>query len=103
MVSWETAKAWASVKPRRSMLAVGMLVRMKDFSQSAVLGPRMLPSIQARPGQRVQLPRCEQELQVVRCLPRMARTSLNCGEFFQMSEKFCSRTLPQVSGNCTQG
>jgi len=56
-MDWGEAKAVASVKPRWSMLAVGMSVRMKDFSQSAVLGPRMLPSIQARPGQRVQLPR----------------------------------------------
>src|SRR5258708_12354449 len=86
-----------------SMPAVVMPVRMKDFSQSAEDGPRMLPSMKASPGQRVQVPRCEQELQVERPLPRMERTSLNCEEFFQMSEKDCCPRSPQGNGNCTQG
>src|SRR5579862_5830349 len=44
-----------------SMLADGTPVRAKDFSQSWVEGPRMLPSINARPGQRVQLETWVQE------------------------------------------
>jgi len=42
------------------MLADGMPVRWNDFSQSAVEGPRMLPSMYARPGQRLQLTMCGQ-------------------------------------------
>ena len=44
------------MSPFRSMFAEGMPVRWKDFSQSAVDGPRMLPSMYASPGQRVQVP-----------------------------------------------
>src|SRR5215472_5799520 len=54
-----------------SMLAEGMPVRAKDFSQSCDEGPRMFPSMNARPGQRVQLPTCVHEVQVGRSFMRI--------------------------------
>lgn len=39
-----------------SIFADGMPVLANDFSQSREDGPRMFPSMKARPGQRVQLP-----------------------------------------------
>lgn len=84
-------------------LTDGIPVRAKDFSQSEVEGPRMLPSRNASPGQRVHDPpwtHCEQ-LGISRSL--IDRTSFNCAESRQMSMKRCWRTLPHDNGNCTQG
>src|SRR6202167_1781842 len=81
----------------------GMPVRAKDFSQSAVEGPRIFPSMKANPGQRVQVEPCAQPEQLERSRRRIARTSFNCSESRQMSMKRCCRTLPQDKGNCTQG
>ena len=86
-----------------SRLAEGTPVRAKDFSQSAVEGPRMFPSKNARPGQRVQLEPCAHCEQLDRSRSRIERTSFNCSESRQMSIKRCCRTLPQDRGNCTQG
>src|ERR1700689_5110290 len=83
--------------------AEGMPVRAKDFSQSAVEGPRIFPSMNARPGQRVQLEPCAHCEQLDRSRSRIERTSFNCSESRQMSMKRCCRTLPQDKGNCTQG
>ena len=58
-----------------SMFADGIPVRANDFSQSCEEGPRMLPSKNASPGHRVQLPPCTHEEQVVKCLNRIERTS----------------------------
>src|SRR5215467_9656660 len=58
-----------------SMLAEGMPVRAKDFSQSCDEGPRMFPSPNASPGQRVQLPTCVHAVQVGRSFMRIDRTS----------------------------
>src|ERR1039458_4951444 len=84
-------------------LTEGMPVRAKDFSQSAVDGPRIFPSINARPGQRVQVEPCAHWEQLERSRRRIERTSFNCSEWRQMSMKRCWRTLPQDKGNCTQG
>ena len=62
-----------------SILAEGMPVRTNDFSQSAVDGPRILPSIQANPGQRVQEATWVQEEQVGRSRAVMERTSFSSG------------------------
>src|SRR5215469_8859846 len=86
-----------------SMLADGTPVRANDFSQSCDDGPRMLPSMNASPGQRVQLPTCEHEEQVVRSLSRIERTSFIRSECRQISRNRCFRTFPVGSGNCTQG
>jgi hypothetical protein len=67
------------------MLAEGMPVRTNAFSQSAVEGPRMLPSIKASPGQRVQEATCVHEEQVGKSRAVMERTSFNSDEFFQIS------------------
>src|SRR5580693_100746 len=81
----------------------GMPVRAKDFSQSAVEGPRMFPSMNAKPGHRVQVEPCAHCEQLDRLRNRMERTSFNCSELRQISMKGCCRTLPQDKGNCTQG
>ena len=86
-----------------SMLAEGIPVRTNDFSQSAVDGPRMLPSMNASPGQCVQVATCEHDEHVGKSRAVMERTSFSWGEFFQMSMNFCRRKLPLGSGNCTQG
>src|SRR5580693_6833102 len=86
-----------------SKFTEGIPVRAKDFSQSAVEGPRMFPSMNARPGQRVQVEPCEHCEQLERSRSRIERTSFNCSELRQMSMKRCCRTLPQDKGNCTQG
>src|SRR5712671_2694245 len=86
-----------------SMLADGTPVRANDRSQSEVDGPRMLPSMKARPGQREQFETWEQEVQVDRSFTRIARTSFISSEFCQMSMKRRVRTFPVGSGNCTQG
>ncbi len=88
---------------RATMLAEGTPVRTKDFSQSAVEGPSMLPSMKASPGQRVQVLRCVHEEQVGKSRAWMERTWFSSGEFRQMSINFCRRRLPLGSGNCTQG
>ena len=87
----------------RNMFADGMPVRWNDFSQSEVDGPRMLPSIYARPGQREHEPAWEQEEHTVRSFTLMERTSCICGDLYQMSANFCLRTLPVGRGNCTHG
>lgn len=84
-------------------LAEGIPVRAKDFSQSAVEGPRIFPSMNARPGQRVQVEPCAHCEQLDRSRSRIERTSFNCSELRQMSMKRCCRTLPHDKGNCTQG
>ena len=81
----------------------GMPVRAKDFSQSAVEGPRIFPSMNANPGQRVQVEPCAHCEQLERSRRRIERTSFNCSELRQMSMKRCWRTLPHDRGNCTQG
>src|ERR1700735_347177 len=81
----------------------GIPVRAKDFSQSAVEGPRMFPSMKARPGQRVQVEPCAHCEQPDRSFRRIERTSFNCSELRQISIKRSWRTLPQDKGNCTQG
>src|SRR5208282_3206443 len=86
-----------------SRLAEGIPVRAKDFSQSAVEGPRMFPSMNARPGQREQLEPCAHCEQLDRSRSRIERTSFNCSESRQMSINRCCRTFPQDKGNCTQG
>src|SRR5271165_5684606 len=86
-----------------SRLAEGMPVRAKDFSQSEEEGPRILPSMKARPGQRLQVAPCAHWEQLERSRRRIERTSFNCSELRQMSMKRCCRTLPQDRGNCTQG
>jgi len=70
-------------------LAEGMPVRAKDFSQSAVEGPRIFPSMNARPGQRVQVEPCAHCEQLERSRRRIERTSFNCSELRQMSMKRC--------------
>src|SRR5258708_40194005 len=86
-----------------SKLAEGIPVRAKDLSQSAVEGPRMFPSRNANPGQRVQLPPCAHCEQLERSRRRIDRTSFNCSELCQISIKLCCRTFPQDKGNCTHG
>src|ERR1700693_2066811 len=86
-----------------SKLVEGMPVRAKDFSQSAVEGPRIFPSRKARPGQRLQVDPCAHCEQLERSRKRIERTSFNCSEFRQMSMNRCCRTFPQDKGNCTQG
>ena len=81
----------------------GMPVRANDFSQSWIDGPRMLPSMYARPGHRVQLDPCEHCEQPGRSRIVIERTSFISGECRQISRNFCRRTLPLGSGNCTQG
>lgn len=56
---------WGATSAARflSRLFDGAPVRAKDFSQSCVDGPRMLPSMYASPGQREQLPPCTQDEQ----------------------------------------
>src|ERR1700674_2519836 len=81
----------------------GMPVRAKDFSQSAVEGPRMFPSMNAKPAQRVQVEPCAHCEQPERSRRRIERTSFNCSESRQMSMNRCWRTFPQDKGNCTQG
>ena len=78
--------------------------RSFDFSQSADDGPRMLPSMYASPGHRVQLeanPHCEQvgrSLHPDRPAPRPAAASgARCRRTAGV------RRLPIGSGNCTQG
>ena len=93
----------AAIPALRSMFAEGMPVRWKDFSQSEVEGPRMLPSMYANPGQRVQVPACEHDEHTVKSFTLIERTSFICGERYQMSANFCRRKLPVGSGNCTQG
>jgi hypothetical protein len=82
-----------------SMFADGTPVRAKDFSQSCDDGPRIFPSMNASPGHRVQLPTCEQEVQVVRSFSRIERTSFMRSECRQISRNRCSRTFPVGSGN----
>src|ERR1700691_1124535 len=86
-----------------SKLTEGIPVRAKDFSQSAVEGPRMFPSMNARPGQRVQVEPCAHCEQPDKSFSRIERTSFNCSELRQMSTNRCCRTLPQVRGDWTQG
>src|SRR5271154_6712795 len=81
-------------------LAEGTPVRAKDFSQSAVEGPRIFPSMNARPGQRVQVEPCAHCEQLDRSRKRIERTSFNCSESRQMSMNRCCRTFPQDKGNC---
>src|ERR1700723_580982 len=81
----------------------GIPVREKDFSQSAVEGPSMFPSMKARPGPRVQVAPCAHSEQPDKSLRRIERTSFNGSELRQMSRKRSWRTLPQDKGNCTQG
>src|SRR5256885_778370 len=85
------------------MFADHMPVRANDFSQSADDGPRILPSMYAKPGQRVHPPTCPQPEQVVRSFNRIERTSFITGESFQIARKRSFRRLPVGSGNCTQG
>jgi hypothetical protein len=77
-----------------------MPVRAKDFSQSAVEGPRMFPSRNARPGQRVQLAPCAHCEQLDRSRRRMERTSFS---WFGVSPDVDEALLPHDKGNCTQG
>ena len=93
----------AGAEALASMLAEGMPVRTNDFSQSAVEGPRMFPSIQANPGQREHEARCVQDEHVCMSRARIERTSFSSGESRQMSMNFCRRKLPLGRGNCTQG
>src|SRR5579863_1509653 len=86
-----------------SMLAEGTPVRANERSQSCDDGPRILPSIKARPGQREQLETCVHEVQVLRSFTRIERTSFISSECRQMSMKRRVRTLPVGSGNWTQG
>src|SRR5271155_431371 len=81
----------------------GIPVRANDFSQSAVEGPRIFPSMNASPGQRVQVEPCAHCEQLERSRSRIERTSFNCSESRQMSMNRCCRTFPQDKGNCTQG
>jgi hypothetical protein len=67
------------------MLAERIPVRWNDFSQSAVDGPRMLPSMYASPGQRVQVPTWLQVEQTGRSLARIERTSFSSEECRQIS------------------
>ena len=62
-----------------SILAEGMPERAKDFSQSCVEGPRILPSIYASPGQRLHEPTCEQVPQVGKSRAVIERTSFISG------------------------
>src|SRR5437879_12607367 len=84
-----------------SILADGIPVRAKDFSQSCDDGPRVLPSINASPGHRVQLPTSEHEVQVVSSVSRLERTSLIRSAHRQMSTHRSFLTLPVGSANCT--
>ncbi len=77
-----------------SMLAEGTPVRAKDFSQSCDEGPRMLPSMNASPGQRVQVPTWVHEVQVVRSFSRIERTSFIC---IGMAPDVDETLLPHVS------
>src|SRR5258708_6759430 len=84
-------------------LTEGIPVRAKDFSQSWVDGPRIFPSMNANPGQRVQVEPCAHWEQLDRSRRRIERTSFNWAESRQMSMKRCCRTFPQERGNWTQG
>jgi hypothetical protein len=75
----------------------------KTFSQSWIEGPRMLPSMCASPGQRVQLLPWVQEEQPCKSAMLMERTSFSAGEFCQMSRKRCLRTLPHLEGELHAG
>jgi hypothetical protein len=75
-------------------LADGIPVRANDFSQSCDDGPRILPSMKASPGHRVQLPAWEHELHVVRSFSRIERTSFIRSECRQMSRNRCSLIFP---------
>ena len=61
-------------------LTDSMPVRAYDFSQSCVEGPRILPYMYARPGQREQVDTFPHAEQFGRSLMRMDRTSFNCSE-----------------------
>ncbi len=87
----------------RSRFTDGIPVRARDFSQSCVEGPRILPSMYASPGQREQLLPCTQDEQPCSSAMVIARTSCNWGECRQISRKRVFLTLPLGSGNCTQG
>src|ERR1700690_857730 len=86
-----------------SMLADGTPVRANDRSQSCDDGPRMFPSMKARPGQREQLDTWLHDVQVLRSFTRIERTSFISSECRQMSMKRRCLTLPVGSGNWTQG
>src|SRR5438034_2731351 len=86
-----------------SRLTDGIPVLAKDFSQSWIDGPRILPSIYASPGQREHEPEWTHCEHPSKSAMLMERTSWNCGESRQMSMNFCWRTLPVGNGNCTQG
>src|SRR6202020_1959672 len=56
---------FAAVRFLAIMLAEGTPVFTNDFSQSCDEGPRMFPSMYARPGHREQFETCEHDVQVV--------------------------------------
>lgn len=58
----------------------GTSVLAKDFWQSWIEGPRMFPSIFARPGQRVRDEPWTHLEQLGKSRSRIERTSFNCGE-----------------------
>lgn len=60
-----------------SRLTEGIPVLAKDFSQSCVEGPRIFPSMYARPGQREQVVACVQLEQPVKSFTRIERTSFS--------------------------
>ena len=94
------ARIWirsAATRFFASMLAEGTPVLTKDFSQSCEEGPRIFPSINAKPGHRVQLLTCEQDGQVVRSFSRIERTSFIFSECLQISRNFCFRTLGSLA------
>src|SRR5947199_8459649 len=76
---------WPALCFLASILAEGTPVRANDFSQSCDEAPRILPSMNASPGQRVQLETCEHDVHVVSSFRRIARPSLVFAEVRHIS------------------
>src|SRR5580693_2493383 len=79
----------------------GIPVLGKDFSQSCAEGPIAFHGSQAWTARAVRNVRTLEK--PVRSFMRIERSSFHCSEFRQMSRNDRCLTLPQVSGNWTQG
>src|SRR5437879_11342408 len=71
---------WTSSGCFLSRFSEGIPVRAKDFSQSWIDGPRILPSMYASPGQREHETEWTHFEHPCRSAMLMERTSWNCGE-----------------------
>src|SRR5205809_1333056 len=76
------SKLWIWTRSGRflSRFSEGIPVLARDFSQSWIDGPRILPSIYASPGQREHEPEWTHFEHPCRSAMLIERTSWNCGE-----------------------